>query len=173
MDPGFLIASPQLRDPNFNRAVVLLVHHDARGALGVVINREHTVRLGDVVTAAKAGARSRRAVLKGGPVEPGAGFVIFRGKTEEGWEIPPNICVSGSKERMEALLRSGEEFFLCLGYAGWGPGQLEQEVETGSWVYSEASPTLVFECPLADRYDRALALIGVSAQELWMNPVDE
>lgn len=174
MDPGFLIASPQLRDPNFTRTVVLLAHHSTEGALGLVINREHTVRLGDVVLGGKLPAGwGKRPVMRGGPVEPGAGFVIFKGRAAEGWELPGGLVVSASKERLEALLAAGQEFQLCLGYAGWGPGQLDHEFETGSWVYTDASPDLIFDCPIAGRYDRALSRLGVTAASLWMNPVDE
>lgn len=174
MEPGFLIASPQMHDPNFRRTVVLLAHHDSEGALGLIINREHSVSLGDVVMASKLpGGWARRPVMRGGPVEGAAGFVIFKGRAPEGWELPGGLVVSASKDRLEALLAAGQEFHLCLGYAGWGPGQLDREFETGSWVYIEATADLVFETPIAERYDLALSRLGVTAGSLWMNPVDE
>ncbi len=172
MEPGLLISSPQLHDGNFSRTVVLLAHHGPQGALGVVINRAHDVRLGEILEDLPAGL-ARRQALWGGPVEPGAGFVIFRGEGPDGWAIPGGLTVSASKERLEELIAARAEFLLCLGYAGWGPGQLDREFETGSWVYTEASPELVFGTALEERYAEALARIGVTPQNLWMTPVDE
>lgn len=175
MEPGLLVASPQMRDPNFERAVVLLVQHSAQGALGLVVNRESPVRLGSVIDQLELGGSdiADRNVLWGGPVERGAGFVVFRGPAPEGWTCPGNISVSPSRERLAALVRGGEAFHLCLGYAGWGPSQLDRELESGSWVHVEADPWLVFDAPTAERYDRALARLGAPAGALWMNPVNE
>lgn len=175
MEPGFLVASPQMRDSNFSRTVVLLVQHSPDGALGLVINRELQHSLTDVVAHLKLGVTPKinRAVLWGGPVERGAGFVVFQGPSTEGWTVPGGIGISSSRERLSALLSSGQDFLLCLGYAGWGPGQLDREFETGSWVYVDPDPALVFGCPTAERYDRALQSLGVTAGNLWMNPVDE
>lgn len=165
-----------MRDPNFHRTVVLLVQHTAEGALGLVINRETPVRLAEVVEhleVASGANRSNRPVLWGGPVERGAGFVLFKGRAPEGWQIRADLSVSASRERLAALVATGTEFHLCLGYAGWGPGQLDKEYAEGSWLHTDASPEVLFECPVAERYDRALAVLGVSAESLWMTPIDE
>lgn len=187
MEPGLLIASPQMHDTNFNRTVILLAHHGPQGALGVVINRAHEVRLGDILPDLPPEI-ARRAALWGGPVEPGAGFVVFQGGGPEGWFVPcggaqaqaqaaeqalAGVTVSASRERLEELIEARGEFLLCLGYAGWGPGQLDEEFARGSWVYTEASLEVVFSAALEDRYDRALAGIGVTSRDLWMSPVDE
>ncbi|MFZ5482536.1 MAG: YqgE/AlgH family protein [Myxococcota bacterium] len=175
MEPGILISSPQMRDENFRRTVVLLVQHNAEGALGLVVNRETQVRLGDVVEflASAAPVRANRPVLWGGPVERGAGFVVFRGRSPEGWQVRNDVAVSASRERLAALVAANADFLLCLGYAGWGPGQLDREFEEGSWLHVDASVDLLFECSSADRYDRALARLGLTAEALWMNPINE
>ena len=172
MEPGLLIASPQMHDTNFNRTVILLAHHGPQGALGVVINRAHEVRFSDILQDLPPEI-ARQAVLWGGPVEPGAGFVVFRGEGAEGWAVPGGVTVSASRERLEELIAARAEFLLCLGYAGWGPGQLDEEFARGSWVYTEATPDLLFGAALEDRYERALAGIGVTSRDLWMSPVDE
>jgi putative transcriptional regulator len=164
-----------MRDPNFQRTVVLLVQHNREGALGLVINRESPVRLGDVVDRLGAGGpgRANRPVLWGGPVERGAGFVLFRGRAPEGWQVRPDLAVSASRDRLGALVAANAEFHLCLGYAGWGAGQLEREFAEGSWIHLDPTPDLIFDCPVSERYDRALARLGVSADHLWMTPIDE
>lgn len=175
MEPGYLIASPQLRDTNFARTVILLIHHDEKGALGLVINRESGIRLGEVVEeAASLGpAEANRPVLWGGPVEPGVGFVLYRGQAQEGWTIGRNLAVSTSSERLTTLLKQGGDMQLALGYAGWGPGQLDREYAEGSWVHLDPEEDLIFSCSSADRYDRALARLGLRAETLWMSPIDE
>lgn len=175
MEPGLLIASPQMRDTNFARSVVLLLQHQDEGALGLVINRESSLKVADVVGRLKLPGvrRSSASTLWGGPVEPGAGFVIFRGESSEGWNVNPGIGVSSSRERLATLAQGVDPFLLCLGYAGWGAGQLDREFETGSWVWVEASPELLFEVEMAQRYDAALARLGVTAGNLWMYPVNE
>jgi putative transcriptional regulator len=189
LESGFLIASPQMRDPNFERSVVLLLQHSSSGALGLIINRESPIRLRDVAeqlwpadprpesAGPDAGAlptAGARPALWGGPVERQTGFVIYRGSDPDApWSCPAGIAVSTSRERLGELLKSGEEFHLCLGYSGWGPGQLDAEVESGSWAYVEADADLAMACPLAERYDRALARLGVAAGMLWMSPINE
>jgi putative transcriptional regulator len=175
METGFLIASPQMRDPNFQRTVVLLVQHNEEGALGLIVNRESPVRLGDVVERLTPAAplKANRPVLWGGPVERGAGFVLFRGKAPEGWQIRGDLSVSASRERLAALVAAAADFHLCLGYSGWSAGQLDREFAEGSWIHVDASSELIFDCPIADRYDRALAQLGIGASQLWMTPIDE
>ncbi len=175
MEPGFLVASPQMRDANFHRTVVLLLHHDAEGAMGVVVNRESAVRLADVLDqlGGMPPVRLGGHVLWGGPVERAAGFVVFRGRAPEGWQVRMDLSVSASTERLAALVATNAEFHLCLGYAGWGPGQLEREVVEGSWVHVDATSNLIFDVPASERYDAALSRLGLTPDTLWMSPIDE
>ena len=174
MQPGLLVASPQMRDPNFDRAVVLLVTHNAEGSLGVVINRETQQRMGDVIERmeARAPARANRPVLWGGPVEPGAGFVLWRGTAIEGWTLG-EYALSPSRDRLRALVAASADFWLCLGYAGWGPGQLDRELTEGSWIHLDEGVDDVLKAQVHDRYEHALRLLGVNPDLLWMTPVDE
>lgn len=182
MKPGLLVASPQMRDPNFDHTVVLLVTHSPEGSLGVVINRETQQRMGDVIERmeAKSPARANRPVLWGGPVEPGSGFVLWRGSSGEGWTLG-EYALSPSRDRLKALVASGADFWLCLGYAGWGPGQLDREVTEGSWIHLEeedgagsgGAVACVLGAQVHERYGEALRLLGVNPDLLWMTPVDE
>ncbi len=179
--PGLLIASPQMRDSNFAGTVVLLWHYDDEGASGVVINRSLDLSLGeigeqiDLDSEQVVDADEPDRVLWGGPVEPGAGFLVLRGGVpdDEGWNLPHQIGITTSQTWLERLLTGGGQFALCLGYAGWAPGQLDREIETGSWLYTEASPELVFDAALAERYDKALAALGLVPSMIWMSPIDE
>jgi len=175
---GMLVASPQMQDRNFSRTVVLLCQHDAQGALGVVINRETNLSVREVVEQLDFDSmlETDNQVLWGGPVEQGAGFVVFEGDVGDdvGWDMADGkLAVSPSRELLEQLLRHQQHYHLCLGYAGWGPGQLEEEITTGSWLYTEVDPDLILLAPVSERYEMALAQMGLSIGGFWMRPVNE
>lgn len=166
-----------MRDPYFERTVVLLVHHDDDGALGLVINREGNVSISAVVARMNIELGQSRDVATwwGGPVAQSAGFVVWQGQADaaEGWNPSAAIAVSPSAERLAALARAGERFYLCLGHAGWSSTQLDQEIQRGSWLVADLDPRIVFETPLPERYERALAQLGLTPSSVWMQPVDE
>ena len=170
-----------MRDPWFERTLILLCQHDEDGSLGLVINRESDVDLQEVIEKLTEEhgdfgelMDGDRKTWWGGPVGDGAGFVLFPGAVEdgEGWAID-GVAVSPSLERLEKLIRSKADFQLCLGYAGWGPGQLAEEIETGSWVPVDVDRKIVFDTPLEERYDKALAQLGVQPNMVWMQPINE
>ena len=170
---GCLVAAPQLRDTNFSRTVILLLQHDPDGALGLVMNRSTPVEVSDAVEDAPSGtSMAQTHALWGGPVDRGIGFVVYRGRAPEGWNVGRDLAASGSRDRLAALLAEDTQFHLCLGYAGWGPGQLEREFAEGSWVHVDAEPTLLLDTPVEDRYERALASLGVAPELLWMTSID-
>ncbi len=177
MGPGILIASPQMKDPNFEGTVVLLCQHDQDGALGVIVNRPTPFTVDDVLEQLDVDVELTRArqVLWGGPVERGAGFVIFRGQVPEGsgWNLPGDVAVSPSRDQLEKLIRADVNYHLCLGYAGWGQGQLEAEISTGSWLYTDVDIGLVLTGDIEGRYESALAALGLKANMVWMQPIDE
>ncbi|MCB9778301.1 MAG: YqgE/AlgH family protein [Alphaproteobacteria bacterium] len=176
MQPSFLIASPQMTDRWFEKTVVLLCQHDEDGALGLVINREGPVGIGDVLERMDLpGGAPDQPTLWGGPVSESSGFVLWRGRADddEGWNPGDQVAVSPSADRLESLAQAGQRFHLALGYAGWGPGQLEGEIEGGSWLVADIDGELVMEAPIEQRYDRALALLGLSASQVWMSPVSD
>ena len=170
-----------MRDPWFERTLVLLCQHNDEGSLGIIINREGDVDLQEVIDRLTEDhgefgslTNGQQKTWWGGPVGDGAGFVVFHGSVEEGegWNIE-NVAVSPSLERLAELIRNESRFELCLGYAGWGPGQLAEEIESGSWLATELDSSLVFDTPFEQRYEKALAKIGLTPETIWMQPVNE
>ncbi len=164
-----LIAMPALADPNFWRTVILLgSHSQEEGAFGLVVNRPSEILLDTVLPQLGITEKPARtpAVLAGGPVQPDQGFVLVEGHSPMPSDHDindPNFTISGRSELLEALAAGNVEhrFHLCLGYAGWAPGQLESEIEQNSWLVAPATDTLLFDTPLGDRWQEALASIGV------------
>jgi putative transcriptional regulator len=165
----YLVASPDLDDPNFRHAVIYLVHHDAFGAMGLVINR--LMAKGPVGSLLRAfgieGNPGKDALVKmhyGGPVEPGSSLVLHRDSYQNTTTaaIGNHLAVSSSDDVL-ADLASGKgpgESLLLLGYAGWAAEQLENEITAGSWYVIDADASLLFDDDIATKWQRALALRG-------------
>jgi putative transcriptional regulator len=168
-----------MRDPFFERTLVLLWHHDDEGAAGVVVNREAPETIPEILVPGPEGVDldpfSSTHVAWGGPVQGQAGTVIFRGAVADdlGWNLECGLAVSHSMDILVRLLENREHFLLCLGYAGWGAGQLDDEIVKGGWLWTDADPALVLDVPSDERYDRALATLGLTATSVWMQPIDE
>lgn len=171
--PMFLIAIPQLGDPNFVRSVVLMLHHGAEGALGLVVNHATTLTLGTFAREHGMPCHSLaqdRPVFKGGPVEPTRGWILHGdSEIDEKQDVLPGLYVSGSTDTLTQLLADGTKpMKLLLGYAGWGPGQLEQEMERGSWLTVEADAKHVLVTPAQDCWNAVLREMGVDPTRLAM-----
>lgn len=137
--PCLLVASPALLDPNFLHGVVLIVEHDEEGALGVLLNRPLPLSLAQVSQEggmAYHGSESSVA-WRGGPVDPQRGILLVQGGLPEDEDTVVDLThfVSHRKDLLEGLLADPEaRYRLFLGYAGWSPGQLDQELEMGAWT---------------------------------------
>jgi putative transcriptional regulator len=176
-----LCAVPQLLDPNFERAVVLMLEHNDDGALGLVLSDALPNRLAsvledlDVIWAGDMDAMLR----KGGPVEPSRGWILH-GRPE--WdptaeEVLRGVWLTTSLDRVDRGLAVGEEgqFLFMLGYAGWGPRQLEEEIAAGSWVAvpigrpnsaEGVPPAWLFDVAPEDLWGRALGVMGIDPARL-------
>ena len=169
-----LVALPTLADPNFSRSVTLICQHDADGAMGVTINRPSEYTLGEVFKqmGIESGdeALCARPVVSGGPVHPERGFVLHDG--EHAWDsslaIADGLYVTTSRDVLEALANGDgpRSATVALGCAGWGAGQLEQELVENSWLTVPADHELVFEMPLPLRWQAAAGRIGVDLSRL-------
>lgn len=170
----FLIAMPTLKDPNFFHGVTYLCEHNEEGAMGIMINRPLDIDLAEVLgqmnIANEQPNIGNKTILLGGPVQCERGFVVHKphGDWESTLEINENIGITSSRDILEALAR-GEgprECLIALGYAGWGPGQLEQEMVQNAWLSVPADETTIFSTPLEKRWETAAALTGVDISRL-------
>ena len=184
--PGLLLALPQLRDPNFERSVVLMLEHNEDGAFGLIVNHPTEMRLSELLDGAgiAVDALARDATIwTGGPVLPGdqepLGLILYRpdgsmipGTADEPgdghvttdlalYPLPADLSI------LDALLSEPpDRVRFLLGYSGWGPGQLERELAAGAWLVGEASADLVFNTPCEDMWDAAVRELGIDPAAL-------
>jgi len=178
----FLIAMPGLRDEVFSRSVVYICEHSQRGALGLVINKPCEIDMKSLFEKVDLPLHredlSNAPVFQGGPVQTDRGFVLheqfFTGSDKPAESafastltIPGGLEMTTSKDVLEALSSGAgpRKVLVSLGYAAWGEGQLESELSDNSWLTVAASNSIIFDTPVARRYDDALRLLGF---ESWM-----
>lgn len=169
-----LIAMPGMRDPRFARTVVYMCAHSAEGAMGLVINRvlesltftDLLEQLGIEGTAVQPSS----AVHFGGPVETGRGFVLHSPdyRQDGTLSVADDVSLTATVDILRAIA-AGEgprRHLLALGYAGWGPGQLDGEIRANGWLHVAADEELVFDAGLDSKWDRAIAKIGIDPRML-------
>jgi len=165
---------PGMADPNFNSTVTLICEHNEQGALGIVVNRPLTLRLGglfeqlDVIDLNPKA--SENPVLMGGPVGPERGFVLHSPgcSFEYSLTVSDDIHLTLSRDIIDALA-TGEgprKSLVVLGYAGWESGQLEDEMLANSWLNVPASPDIVFDTPFQDRWMSAARSLGIDISQI-------
>lgn len=162
---------PQLRDPNFAQTVVLLCEHSADGALGLVVNRPTPFLLGQVYAGqdieGEGGADA--PVHYGGPVQPEMGFVLYEGAEYEGTTaVLEDLRLGTSLQILRdiAAERGPVRFFFSLGYSGWAPEQLEQELARNDWLVVPADSDLIFAVSADKRWEEAIRRLGVEPSML-------
>jgi putative transcriptional regulator len=165
----FLIAMPALDDPNFHHTTTYICEHDEDGALGVVINRPLNMRIIDILKYMDiepgSDEISSRPVYMGGPVQSDRGFVLHEpaGDWEATLKVTDKIGITSSRDILQAMAagEGPDKAIVTLGYAGWGAGQLEQELAANTWLSGPASSNIVFDTPSEERWMAAAALLGV------------
>jgi putative transcriptional regulator len=180
MDDGFfagqlLIAMPGISDPRFERALILVCAHDERHAMGLAVNRPvEGLTVPDLLARLEIGREIRAPddlVLMGGPVERERGFVLHTDdyQAEHSLEVAPGYALTPTRDALEAMASNNghpRKAVLALGYAGWGEGQLENEIKENVWLVCEADETLVFGADHEAKWRRALTKIGVDPERL-------
>ena len=177
LDGQMLIAMPAMNDERFTRALIYVCAHSTEGAMGIIVNHPVTnikfpdllVQL-EVIPAAERIQLPTRAedvkVLKGGPVETGRGFVLHSADffiENSTLPIDEGICLTATLDILKAIARGNgpASAILALGYAGWAPGQLEQEIQQNGWLHCAADSELIFGEDTDTKYEKALRKIGI------------
>jgi len=177
LDGQLLIAMPVMGDPRFERSVIYMCAHSADGAMGIMVNRpagsidfpdllvqlniinkDEQITLPDTAESMK--------VMRGGPVDTGRGFVLHSSDfflANATLPIDDKICLTATVDILKAIANGNgpKHAILALGYAGWGPGQLETEIQGNGWLHCDADPDLIFGSDVDEKYARALAKIGI------------
>ena len=171
--PALLVAMPQLLDPNFKRAVVLLIHHDADGTFGVVLNRLTGLTASELCSTLEIGweGEPEKTVGWGGPVQPQTGWMLFSDEYDldapDVKLVADGIGFAGSLDVLRRLAADPpEELHLMLGYAGWGPGQLESELAEGAWLIAPVTRDAVFDDESSEMWERVVRSLGVDPTTL-------
>lgn len=173
--PGFLVASPSLADPNFARAVVLLVEHGEAGSLGFVINRPADLGFDKVLSSLgldpeEAEGHPPFPLFVGGPVSPQSGWILFdpahASETDlaDAVVLGDGLALSASRALLERMAKptsfSGQRL-LAMGYAGWSGGQLDEELERGVWLPATLRPEVLFDVAPDERWSAVLKAEGI------------
>ncbi len=176
-----MLAMPHISDPRFERSVIFMCAHDKNGAMGIVINEEMAnldfndlldqlgiksdIHLKNDEDSQHEAPHRNFSVMSGGPVEPVRGFLLHSKDFEQNDTISVNdhFSISGTIDTLREIATGGapKDGLFVLGYAGWTPGQLEQELQQNSWLVVDADPALVFHDKTDEKWTMALAHLGV------------
>ena len=170
----FLIAMPQLDDPNFFQTVTFICQHDEEGAMGLVINRPIDISLGEVLSQLEITSTDEQLnatpIYYGGPIQTERGFVLHTpGRIWEGTMfVSDEIALTASSDILKDIAEHNgpKRVLIAVGYAGWGPGQLEQEMADNAWLSCPADSDIIFDHPFEKRWQAAAHLLGVDLGKL-------
>lgn len=156
----FLVGSPHLTDPNFYRSVVLMVQHDADGALGLILNRPTSHTVAELVReVGESVADCQRPIYLGGPVQ-GPLMAVHTQLAYSQLQIATGVHFATEKQYLQEILSASEKpWLLFSGYSGWGAGQLEREMQQGGWLTIDATDDDVFYTG-DDLWERLITRIG-------------
>ncbi|HSP24095.1 MAG TPA: YqgE/AlgH family protein [Saliniramus sp.] len=177
LDGQLLIAMPGMSDERFSRTVIYLCAHSAEGAMGIILNKPAPdLKLPDLLVqldivpepdAIRLPAQvGQMQVLMGGPVETSRGFVLHSPDffiEQSTLSIDSEICLTATIDILRAIATGNgpRNAMLALGYAGWGAGQLEGEIQQNGWLNCPADPSVVFDFAIEEKYERAMRVIGI------------
>ncbi len=173
----FLVAMPGLHDPNFSHSVIYICDHSKDGAMGLVINNPLEIPLSQIFEQFELNYSPRvgtEPLMSGGPVQIDRGFVLHRPSQRE-WEatlpISSDISLTSSRDIISDIAeeQGPSDMLVTLGYAGWGPGQLEDELANNAWLTVPADANIIFNVPYEQRAHAAAAIIGIDLNLLSSN----
>jgi putative transcriptional regulator len=182
LDGQMLIAMPSMGDERFTRSVIYVCAHSTEGAMGIIVNQPAAnIKFPDLLVQLEVIPATERIelptqaedvkVLKGGPVETGRGFVLHSADffiENSTLPIDEGICLTATLDILKAIARGNgpASAILALGYAGWAPGQLEQEIQENGWLHCAADSELIFGTDTGGKYEKALRKIGIDLSHL-------
>jgi putative transcriptional regulator len=169
--PVLLVSMPQMLDPNFARTVVLLAEYGKHGAFGLVVNRKMSEPAHEVIKAdPPMEIRKDVHLYIGGPVEPNRAWVLTRHRELDGdaLEISGEVFLSAAPNLIRHALRTSPDpqLRLIVGYAGWAPGQLDEELAASSWLMAPVQPDLLFDVPIDTMWETAIRRLGAEPSAL-------
>jgi len=173
--PGYLVAAPNLKDPNFAQTIVLMAEHGSDGAIGFIVNKSTSITLetllnsvdSELAIAAKEAGIGDQEILVGGPVQNNIAWILYHkdgSELDEGSiAVGDELVLGASMDTLRSLVLDERKspFIVFLGYSGWGVKQLEDEIGVGSWIPLEMSHDLTFDVPIDDRWDDAVKRLGL------------
>jgi putative transcriptional regulator len=178
----FLVAMPAMGDERFRESVIYIVGHGDEGAMGLMVNQPlEDLKFVDILeelglTGQEAGIElpsqiKDRAVLRGGPVQRGRGFVLHSPdyfREENSYAVNDDICLTATLDILKsmAFMDKPSDAVFALGYCGWAPGQLENEISLNGWLTVPFSRELLFGSDVSERYDIALSQLGITRATL-------
>jgi len=170
----FLIAMPNMVDPNFSRTLTYVCEHNDQGALGLVVNRPIDMTLAGLLAQVDiphaAPSLQKMPIHFGGPVQLDRGFVLHQpvGEWQSTLAVNGHIGLTTSKDILVAVGNGDgpSKLLVTLGYAGWAPGQLENELAQNAWLTVAARPDVIFDLPCEERLPAAMQLLGVDFASL-------
>ncbi|NOY66830.1 MAG: YqgE/AlgH family protein [Gammaproteobacteria bacterium] len=165
----YLIAMPQMADPNFHHTTTYMCEHNDEGAMGLIINRPLNINLTEVLSQIDIDVAdpslTTMPVYYGGPVQEDRGFVLHRPGTT--WEstiiIGDQLAITTSKDILHKIAEGSgpSQYLVTLGYAGWGAGQLEMELADNAWLNGPANTSIMFDTPTEERWSEAAKAMGI------------
>lgn len=165
---NLLVAMPGLEDGLFTGSVTYMCEHDSEGALGIVINRPTDIKFADLFEDEDVDIAPECAnitILAGGPVNMNRGFILHDGDRQwaSSMSLPNGLYLTTSRDIIHAIAKGEgpENFIVTLGYAGWGPGQLEEEIADNAWLNTPSNQAIIFDTPFSQRAEKALAQLGI------------
>jgi putative transcriptional regulator len=169
-----LIAMPSMQDPRFERTVVYVCAHNPEGAMGLVINRlVDSLKFPDLLEQLgidTVGVRDEIRIHLGGPVETGRGFVLHSSEymQENSLDVDGRMALTATIDILRDIAEGHgpRRSLLALGYAGWGPGQLDREIQANGWLTVEPDEALIFDDDVESKWERAIAKIGFDVSKL-------
>ena len=164
-----LLAMPAMSDPRFERSVIYVCSHDASGAMGLVINAAMEAmsfpELLDQLSIEVTTEAPNVTVHAGGPVEPGRGFILHSADyvQDSTMIVSQTTALTATVDILQAIASGNGPVnqLLALGYSGWGPGQLEAEIQANGWMIADADEEIIFHTELEHKWSRAMAMLGV------------